>query len=58
VDGRTLAYVRQQKKSISVHVQDYGAERRVVVGSIAEAAKAVKTSARRQPRPLPEPAAK
>jgi hypothetical protein len=49
-DGRTLAFVRQQKKAISVHIQDYGTERRERVATIAEAAKLVKTSERRQPK--------
>jgi hypothetical protein len=50
-DGRTLAYVRAQKRGIRVHVQDgHGSERREVVATVKEAAALVKTSERRKPR--------
>jgi hypothetical protein len=51
IDGRTLAYVRPQKKSIRLHIQNWGPEQRVAATTVAEAAKLVRTSERRKPRP-------
>jgi hypothetical protein len=50
MDGRTLAYVHENSRGIKVHVQHYGREERLRVTSIAAAARAVKTSERREPR--------
>jgi hypothetical protein len=47
-DGKTLAYVRAQRKGIRIHVQDGGGkERCATVATVAEAAKLTKSSARR-----------
>jgi hypothetical protein len=47
-DGKTLAYVRAQKRGIRVHVQDgAGKERCATVATVAEAAKLTKSSKRR-----------
>jgi hypothetical protein len=49
---RILAYVTPHKRGggFGLHVQDYGGERRVSTENVQAAAKAVKSSKRRQPK--------
>jgi hypothetical protein len=56
-EGRSLAFIRVTTKGIWIWVPGEGREDRLTVGTVAEAAKVVKTSDRRQPKAKTEPKA-